>query len=209
MFTGIVEETGIVKKFDGVNLNIQCKQVLQDVKLGDSIMVNGVCQTVIDFGQNYFVSKLSPETLKVTNFSKVKSGEIVNLERALTLNTRLGGHLVSGHTDCCGRLNNIQKFGQFLNLRFEVPKNFSKYIVYKGSVAVNGISLTVAEVCDNLFTVAVIEHTFENTNLKTLKIGDFVNIEVDILAKYVEKMLLAKDNNSKISMEFLAENGFV
>ncbi len=209
MFTGIVEETGTIIAIGANSITIECQKILEDVKLGDSIMVNGVCQTVIDFGENFFRANLSQETLNITTFSDSKQGDIVNLERALTLNTRLGGHLVSGHTDCKGQLISVQKNNQFYDMTFEIPAEFAKYIAYKGSITVNGISLTIAEINNNTVKVAVIPHTFENTNLKTLKNGDFVNIETDILAKYVEKMLSANDNKSKINMKFLAENGFV
>ena len=184
MFTGIVEELGKIKSFEtlssGAKLTVECKNILSDIKIGDSICVNGVCQTVTEFDSSSFSAMLSDETLKITNFSDIKQGDFVNLERALTLNSRLG-------------------------------QENSKYIVYKGSVTINGISLTVAGVDENSFTVAIIPHTFENTVLKYLKEGDSVNIETDILAKYVEKLLGFDDNKTKdtISMEFLKENGFV
>ena len=154
---------------------------------------------------------LSDETLNITNFSSAKQGDYVNLERALTLNTRLGGHIVSGHIDCTGKLVSVEKISDFYNLKFEIPLNMTKYVIYKGSVTINGISLTVAEINDNIFTVAIIPHTYKNTVLKYLKHGDNVNIETDILAKYVEKLLGLNDNGTKnnISMEFLKENGFV
>ena len=215
MFTGIVEETGIIKSFNslsnGAKLVIECKKILSDINIGDSICVNGVCQTVTEYNESSFTVMLSDETLNITNFSSAKQGDYVNLERALTLNTRLGGHIVSGHIDCTGKLVSVEKISDFYNLKFEIPLNMTKYVIYKGSVTINGISLTVAEINDNIFTVAIIPHTYKNTVLKYLKQGESVNIETDILAKYVEKLLGLNDNGTKnnISMEFLKENGFV
>ena len=213
MFTGIIEEIGKIKSFkkdtNGATIEVECSLVLEDTKLGDSIAINGVCQTVIELSPNSFKARVSYETLKVTTFENLKSGDIVNLERALTLNSRLGGHIVSGHVDCKGKFTKIEKLTDFYNLEFENPQEQTKYVVHKGSITINGISLTVAEINQNRFKVAIIPHTFENTNLKALNVGDNVNIETDILGKYVEKMLSAKDNNSKISMTFLQENGFV
>ena len=215
MFTGIVEETGTIKSFNalsnGAKLVIDCKKILSDINIGDSICVNGVCQTVSEYTDSSFTVMLSDETLNITNFSSAKQGDYVNLERALTLNTRLGGHIVSGHIDCTGKLVSAEKISDFYNLKFEIPHNMTKYIIYKGSVTINGISLTVAEINDNIFTVAIIPHTYKNTVLKYLKQGESVNIETDIFAKYVEKLLGLNDNktNSNISMEFLKENGFV
>lgn len=215
MFTGIVEETGKIKSFNvllnGAKLVVECKKILSDINIGDSICVNGVCQTVIEYTDSSFTVMLSDETLNITNFSSVEQGDYVNLERALTLNTRLGGHIVSGHIDCIGKLISVEKLSNFYNLRFEIPFEMTKYVVYKGSITINGISLTVSEIKDNMFTVAIIPHTYQNTVLKYLKQGDSVNIETDILAKYVEKLLGLNDNktNSNISMEFLKENGFV
>ncbi len=210
MFTGIIEEIGVIKEFSKSNdalIIVACEKILEDVKLGDSIAINGVCQTVVKFDNKSFTVQASSETLAVTSFSSLKTGDAVNLERALTLSTRLGGHIVSGHVDGLAKVKNIQKLSEFYNLKFEIGKDLAKYIVKKGSVTINGISLTVANIGLNEFEVAIIPHTFENTNLKNLKIGDFVNIEVDILAKYVEKFL-STGNNSAIDANFLKENGF-
>lgn len=213
MFTGIIEETGRVKsltpKTNGAEVIIACSKVLEDVKIGDSIAINGVCQTVIHSTLSEFSAEISDETLKITTLGALKSGDVVNLERALTLSSRLGGHIVSGHVDCRGKFINIEKLSDFYNLEFEIPEEQEKYVVYKGSITINGISLTVAEINRNVVKVAIIPHTFNNTNLKDLKIGDEVNIETDILGKYVEKFLSAKDNKKGISMDFLQENGFV
>lgn len=213
MFTGIIEETGkiikISKMTNGAMIEVLCRKVLDNTKVGDSIAINGVCETVTKISSSSFIAKISDETLNVTTFDNLKQGDEVNLERALTLNSRLGGHIVSGHVDCVGTLINVEQLSEFYNLEFEIPHEQSKYVVYKGSITINGISLTVAEVCNNRFKIAIIPHTFENTVLRCIKIGDNVNVETDILGKYVEKMLSVRDNKNDISMEFLQENGFV
>lgn len=215
MFTGIIEEIGTVKEFskgaDNALIIVECKKVLENTEIGDSIAINGVCQTVIKIDKNSFSAQVSSETLNVTTFSKLKTGAKVNLERALTLNSRLGGHIVNGHIDGLAKVKNIQKQSEFYNLNFEIEKNLEKYIAKKGSITINGISLTIAETTSNEFSVAIIPHTFENTNLNYLKIGDFVNIEVDILAKYVENFLSMNNNKSVTTVvdeNFLKENGF-
>ncbi len=213
MFTGIIEEIGEIKSFKRTSagaavLEVFCRKVLEDVKLGDSIAINGVCQTVIEFSTNSFKVEVSPETLDVTNFSKLSIGVAVNLERALTPTTRMGGHIVQGHVDATATLLKVEKLNNFYNLYFETDD--TKYIVKKGSITVNGISLTVADVNETCFKIAVIPHTFENTTLRTTRLGDILNIETDILGRYIEKFLSLKDNKeNKISMEFLRENGFV
>ena len=215
MFTGIIEELGLVKslikKSSGADITIQCNKVLENTKIGDSIAINGCCQTVVEIFGDTFKANVSEETLTVTNFSILKTGDVVNLERALTPQTRMGGHIVQGHVDCAGKFIKKEQLNEFYNLYFEVPENQSRYIAKKGSIAVNGISLTVAGVDQNIFHAAVIPHTFENTNLKFLKTYDNVNIETDILGKYVEKLLSVSDNNSesKIDENFLKENGFM
>ncbi len=217
MFTGIVEETGFIKSFDGHKLIIECSKVLENTQIGDSIAIDGCCQTVVSMSTNSFSADVSAETLKITK--GFKTGECVNLERALlpqglienasatgkegylrsTRQTRMGGHIVQGHIDGTGKYLG--------NMTFEVPKELDKYIVYKGSIAINGVSLTVSKNQNNTFSVAIIPHTLENTNLKYLKIGDLVNIETDILGRYVEKFLSTKNNN--ITEDFLKENGFM
>jgi riboflavin synthase len=215
MFTGIIEETGIVKAFsksaNSALITIECKIVNEDAKIGDSIAIDGVCQTVTNVDKNSFSAQVSSETLAVTTFANIKAGSKVNLERALTLSSRLGGHIVSGHVDCRANVKNIKKLEEFYNIEFEVEQNFSKYIAKKGSVCINGISLTVADISGERFNVAVIPHTFENTNLSSLKTGDFVNLEADVLAKYVEKILSTGNNGSTkvIDENFLTENGFM
>lgn len=197
MFTGIVEETGFIKSFDGEKLVVECSKVLEGTQIGDSIAIDGCCQTVVSIGKNTFQADVSSETLKITK--GFKTGECVNLERALTASTRMGGHIVQGHVD-----GTAKYIG---DMTFVVSKELDKYIVYKGSITVNGISLTVSKNQNNTFSAAIIPHTLENTNLKFLKTGDLVNIETDILGRYVEKFLSTKNNN--ITEDFLKENGFM
>lgn len=197
MFTGIVEETGFIKSFDGKRLVVECSRVLEGTKIGDSIAIDGCCQTVTAMNSNSFSADVSSETLRITK--GFKTGECVNLERALTPQTRMGGHIVQGHVD-----GTAKYLG---NMTFAVPEELDKYIVYKGSITVNGVSLTVSKNQNNAFSVAIIPHTLENTNLKDLKAGDLVNIETDILGRYVEKFLSMKNNN--ITVDFLKENGFI
>ena len=208
MFTGIVEELGRVQAITKDKITVECGTVLVDAKLGDSIAVNGVCLTVVNILPNSFVADVSPETFKVTSLGDLKVGSFVNLERAMIANGRFGGHMVSGHIDGRGKFISVQKNGEFYDLKIELESEQMKYVVKKGSIAINGISLTIAGINKNEISIAVIPHTFEKTNLKTLKSGDFVNIEVDIIAKYVEKFLSTSDNKSRISLEFLQEHGF-
>jgi len=208
MFTGIIEEVGKIQSISQNKISVSANKITDDLKLGDSVAVNGVCLTVTKFSSNFIEADVSPETMKVTMLRELKSGDMVNLERALPVNGRLGGHIVSGHTDGIGRLKSIRNTGDFYNIEIEIPQEYQNQVVKKGSIAINGISLTVADIQKNIVSIAVIPHTFENTNLKTLYSGDYVNIETDILAKYVEKFLSTSDNKTGISMEFLMENGF-
>jgi riboflavin synthase len=211
MFTGLIEEIGIIKEFsrngNSALITVECSKILTSSLIGDSIAIDGVCQTITKISSNTFCAQISQETLNVTTFAQFKTGQKVNLERALTLSSRLGGHIVTGHIDGLAKVKSIQKQADFYNLKLEIDKILSKYIVKKGSIALNGISLTIADTISNEFSIAIIPHTFENTNLKYLKNGDFVNIEADILAKYVEK-ILSTNNNSVVNENFLKENGF-
>ena len=208
MFTGIIEEIGKIQTITQNSITIQAKIVLEETKIGDSIAVNGVCLTVTSIGNNYFTADVSPTTMKVTSLSYLKTGSSVNLERALQVGARFGGHIVSGHIDGKGKIKNIKKENEFYDVTVDIPAVLTKYAAKKGSITINGISLTIADAIENSIKIAVIPHTFENTNLKTLQIGDYVNIETDILAKYIEKFLSTSDNKTGISMEFLMENGF-
>ena len=208
MFTGIIEETGVIQSITSNSISIQCEKVLENTKVGDSIAVNGVCLTVTQLKESSFLADVSPETFKVTMLGELQKGDCVNLERALLLSNRLGGHIVSGHIDTVGSISNLSKNNDFYDLMVNFDSKYKKYIVKKGSISINGISLTIAECGDNFVTIAVIPHTFENTVLKMLNKGKNINVEFDILAKYVEKNLLSADN-SNITMNFLERNGFV
>lgn len=208
MFTGIIEETGLITAISNNKITIQCQKILEDTKNGDSIAVNGVCLTVTNLDNKCFTADVSHETLKVTTLSELKIGDYVNLERALSLKDRLGGHIVSGHIDAIGVIDSISNKKTFFDIKITFDECYKKYIVQKGSITINGISLTICETGNNFVTITVIPYTFDNTTLKHIKSGDNVNLEFDILAKYVEKNLLSADN-SNITMSFLERNGFV
>ncbi|MGA1846917.1 riboflavin synthase [Deferribacter abyssi] len=202
MFTGIIEEIGKVKSVQNNSnsfvITIECNKVLEDTNIGDSISVNGVCLTVITMGNNFFSADISYETLNKSSLKYLKNGDVVNLERALTLTSRLGGHLVLGHVDGLGVIKGIRKMGESYILSVSYPTKLDKYIAEKGSVTVDGISLTVASQREYTFNVAVIPHTFEFTALKYKTTGDYVNIEVDVLARYLEKLLKNEEKTSKL-----------
>ena len=189
MFTGIVEEVGVVAKISGNAMTVRASKVLEDVKLGDSISVNGACLTAVDFSKSEFSVDLSPETMRRTTLGQLSVGGPVNLERALLASDRMGGHIVQGHVDGTGRVMSIKTDGDSIVFRIRVPKRLNRYIVEKGFVAVDGISLTVVKRGASSFTLAVIPYTLENTNLSAVSVGDRVNLEADILAKYVESLL--------------------
>lgn len=193
MFTGIIEEIGkvnsIIKGSSSLKIHIKCAKVLENSKIGDSISVNGVCLTITNIDDSSFFADVSYETINKTSINNILVGQLVNLERALTLSTPLGGHLVQGHIDTTGVISSISKKGEAFLLKVSYPNNIDKYIVEKGSVAIDGISLTVSNVNGNTFDIAVIPHTFKNTILCNKKNGDKVNIEVDMIARYSEKLL--------------------
>ena len=189
MFTGIVEEVGTVTGLEGQRLTIAAGTVLEGVKLGDSIAVNGACLTVVDFEHSSFSVELAPETLKRTSFGSWLPGRQVNLERPLAVSDRLGGHIVQGHVDSTGRITSLKPEGDCVIFRVASPKRLMPYIVEKGFVAVDGISLTVVKVGASSFTLSVIPYTLSNTNLQSQAKGGRVNLEVDIVAKYVESLL--------------------
>ena len=189
MFTGIVEEVGVVAKISDKAMTVRASKVLEDVKLGDSIAVNGACLTSVDFSKSEFSVDLSPETMRRTSLGQLSVGGLVNLERALLAGDRMGGHIVQGHVDGTGRVMSIKEDGDSIIFRIRVPKRLNRYIVEKGFVAVDGISLTVVKRGASSFTLAVIPYTRENTNLSAVSVGDRVNLEADILAKYVESLL--------------------
>jgi len=212
LFTGIIEEVGHVSRIGGGSLVIDCHKVLEDVQLGDSIAVNGVCLTVTHFDKSSFTADVMPETVRRTSLAELKKGSPVNLERALTLASRLGGHIVSGHIDSTGEIVKFADEGNAILMTISAGPELLRYIVEKGSVALDGISLTVAKVTDSDFTVSLIPHTREVTNLGSKKTGSPINIETDVLGKYVEKMLQGKrepqQSQSTLTLDFLRENGF-
>jgi len=193
MFTGIIEETGEIAGMtdsgDFRTLKVRARSVMDDLKAGASIAVNGVCLTARRFDSDGFSAELSRETLERTSLGHLAQGSIVNLERPMRADSRFGGHIVQGHVDGIGHIRRFDREGDAWNLEIEYPEKDANYIVEKGSISVDGISLTVATIGSGTFSVAIIPHTFENTNLKAAKAGDPVNLEFDILAKYVEKMI--------------------
>lgn len=214
MFTGIVEEVGQVKAIGNGTLQIQATKVLEDVKLGDSIAVNGICLTVTGFNSHSFQADVMPETIKRTSLGELKLGSPVNLERALTLSSRLGGHIVSGHIDGTGRIVSLKEDKNAILMKIQADGAILRYIVEKGSVALDGISLTVAQVGSKDFTVSLIPHTRQVTNLSVKGEGSLINIENDVVGKYVAKLLQPAGESadvaakSSITMDFLKENGF-
>jgi len=195
MFTGIIEELGTVKLVErlehGARIQISATLVTSDTKDGDSIAVNGVCLTAMDVSKTGFAADISQETLDRSTLGSLRSGSRVNLERSVTPATRLGGHLVQGHVDGRGTFVHAEQNGEFYTVRIGFPTELARYFVYKGSVAVEGISLTIASLADNHFDIAVIPKTWELTNLSILSAGNSVNLEADVIAKYVERMLQA------------------
>jgi len=189
VFTGIVEEVGVVAKISDNGMTVLATKVTEDLKLGDSIAVNGTCLTAVSFDRTEFSVDLSPETMRRTSLGQLSVGGPVNLERALLASDRMGGHIVQGHVDGTGRIMSTKRDGDSTIFRIRVPKRLNRYIVEKGFVAVDGISLTVVKIGASSFTLAVIPYTLKNTNLAALSVGDRVNLEADILAKYVESLL--------------------
>ena len=219
MFTGIIEGTGklLAKRGAGGGLafDLQAGFDLTDPEEGESVAVNGVCLTAYNIDGRKFTVDVSPESLSRTTLGELAVGGIVNMERALRLSDRLGGHIVSGHVDCVATVSERQPKGDFTLLTFSYPKEFGRYVIEKGSITINGISLTVNSCTDDSFEVSIIPHTLKITGLGDLKRGSKVNIEVDIIGKYVEKMLQPGDtkggqktSNGGINPAFLAENGF-
>jgi riboflavin synthase len=210
MFTGIIENAGAVKRItrkgEDALLIIDTSLNLDDTKVGDSIAVNGACLTVTEKTDRGFSADVSAETLTRTNLKLLKSGDRVNLEKSLRMNSFLGGHLVLGHVDGLGKIQEKMNKSNSLQLGVEIDTELSRYIVEKGSVAVDGISLTVNRCEKNRFYVTIIPHTARNTTLEFKKVADLVNIETDIIGKYVEKLL---NRGKGIDMRFLAEHGFL
>lgn len=215
MFTGLIEEIGkiqsIIKGEKSARITIKAEKVLQEVRLGDSISTNGVCLTVTEFTSNSFSVDVMAETMRRSNLHMLSSGDEVNLERALKLGDRLGGHLVSGHIDGMGTITKYENEDNAVWVTIETSKEILKYIVQKGSISIDGISLTVASVGETAFKVSIIPHTKDITTLLRKKAGEVVNLECDMVGKYIEKLLYSKEQasiKSGIDMNFLSENGF-
>lgn len=210
MFTGIVEEIGTVKSIKrgakSFTLCIAADKVLENTRIGDSIAANGVCLTVTSMGSACYYADVMPETMRCTNFADLSVGSRLNLERAMAVGDRLGGHIVSGHIDGTGRVTNLERDDNAIWVTIAASPQIMKYIVMKGSIAIDGVSLTVAYVDSGTFKVSIIPHTQEQTTLTSKKVGDIVNLENDILARYVEKLM--QKQGGGLSLEFLKENGF-
>jgi len=214
MFTGIIEEIGKIENTTsiagGLNININAGKILEDIKVNDSICIDGVCLTVTKISNNSFWIDAVGATLEKSTFNHIHKNDLVNLERSVKLNDRLGGHLVQGHVNGIGKISDLKKLGENYLLKIMIPENLVKYIIREGSIAINGISLTISDLESNEISISIIPHTWLNTNLKTKRVNDLVNIEVDVLAKYVEK-LLSNVNGSEvknISENWLKELGY-
>ena len=216
MFTGLIQSIGRVhslkRQGDSAQLQISSSLVNADLQLGESIAVNGACLTVTAWDNNSFTVDVSPETLKCTTLGQSRANSPVNLERAMCLSDRLGGHLVSGHIDCVATVRRRYQDQNAIRFEFSVPQEVMRYLVEKGSVAVDGVSLTVNQVEADMFSVAVIPHSLEMTTLKNCREGSQVNIETDLLGRYVERLLQGRidsQNKQKADLDFLAKNGFL
>jgi riboflavin synthase len=216
MFTGIIEEVGTIRDMRlisaGAVITASARIVTSDLKIGDSIAVNGVCLTATKTDPHYFSCDVSAETLRLSSFKQTRQGARINLERSLSIGSRLGGHFVQGHVDGVGRLIFKNRSGEGWEMSFEFPNDLERYLVYKGSIAVDGISLTISSLGSNTFSVAVIPHTLESTNLSQLGVGDIVNLEVDILGKYFERFfqlgLIQDGKRGQMTVEYLKDQGF-
>jgi riboflavin synthase len=214
MFTGIIEGVGriaeIAKQNGNRRLTVSAAQLTTELKKGDSIAVSGVCLTAVDITTSSFAADLADETWKRTSFSRIKPGALVNLELPMRADGRFGGHIVQGHVDGTGTFLGLDRIASADDywMRIEIPPALARYVIFKGSLSIEGISLTVANIVGTIVTVAVIPHTVKMTNLKSLNPGDPINLEVDMVAKYVEKMLKGESANSSLTVERLVEQGF-
>ncbi len=217
MFSGIIEEMGVVKGViktrQGSSVSILAKAVLESLRVGDSVTVSGVCLTVVGFDRTEMKADISPETAKVTTLGSLKAGDPVNLERAMRLGDRLGGHLVTGHVDAIGTIRARAQEADALQLMIEAPREVLRYCVPKGSITVDGISLTLNEVTDRGFRVTIISHTAKVTTLGIKQVGDAVNLEADLVGKYVERLLPGQESGSqpdiKIDKDYLQKRGLI
>lgn len=217
MFTGIIEEMGVVKTAaqapPGSGLTILAKRVLEGLATGDSITVNGACLTVVGFDTTQFWVDVSPETAKVTTLGGLKAGDPVNLERAMRLSDRLGGHLVTGHVDGIGTIRARAQDAQAIQMKIEAPREILRYCVTKGAITVDGISLTINQVDEQVFLITVIPHTAKVTTLGLKQVGETVNLESDLIGKYVERFFRARDGSAQpdiqIDKDYLARRGLI
>ena len=217
MFTGLVAELGTVQRLarqgNSYHLTVGAKKVLENLKIGDSVAVNGACLTVVRMDDSSFTADVMPETVRLTNIGSLQPGSRVNLERTLRLCDGLDGHIVSGHVEGLGTISEQRPEGIAVVVTISTPPELLKYIIKKGSIAIDGISLTVTEVTDTSFSVSLIPHTAKETTLGLKKVGDSVNLETDILGKYVERMLTwhqkQEDKKDTLDMNMLLENGFL
>ncbi|GAL22463.1 riboflavin synthase eubacterial/eukaryotic [Vibrio maritimus] len=216
MFTGIIEAVGTLKaitpKGEDISVTVEVGKLdMGDVKLGDSIATNGVCLTVTDYSETSYQADLSVETLNKTGFADYRVGDKVNLEKAMLPTTRFGGHIVSGHVDGVGEIVDRQHVGRAIEFWVQMPSELSKYVAEKGSITVDGISLTVNDLRKDAFKITIVPHTTEETTIDHFQVGRKVNLEVDVLARYMERLLNAQaqsEPESRLTMEFLQQNGF-
>lgn len=206
MFTGIIEEVGAISRRSGSDITVLAKTVLEGVHEGDSIAVNGTCLTVVSHDAESFVVQVSPETYKRTTLGGLKVGDAVNLERALAAGARMGGHFVQGHVDGVGRVHSVKPQGDFALWRFQAPTEVARYLVQKGSIAIDGISLTVVDPVGDTFDVAIIPATLQKTTLSSKRSGDPVNMEADMLAKHIFQFM--KNMSGGVTIEKLKRHGF-
>lgn len=217
MFTGIIEALGtidsMVDQGESIRLKVGVGKLdMSDVALGDSIATNGVCLTVVDYSPHHYSADVSAETIRLTGFAQYKPGTQVNLEKAMQVSSRFGGHIVSGHVDGVGEVSRIIQHSDYVEIWIDAPDELAKYIAHKGSITVDGVSLTVNKVNGSEFMLWIIPHTLQETVLGTYKTGTRVNLEVDVIARYLERLMLGDKAASKkndISLEFLAEHGYL
>jgi riboflavin synthase len=218
MFTGIIQALGTIRSLENkgtdIRLTVDSAALdMNEVKLGDSIATNGVCLTVVEFTDSYYQADVSAETIKHTAFADYGVGSRVNLELAMRPCDRFGGHIVSGHVDGVGKVSKITTHQKYVEIRIEAPSSLAKYIAHKGSITIDGVSLTVNEVNGNEFMLWIIPHTLQETVIGNYRVGHLVNLEVDLVARYLERLLMgekaAEKKSAKIDMAFLADNGFL
>ena len=215
MFTGIVEEIGKIERISpiqgGCSIKIKSNKIIDDLSVNDSVCIDGVCLTVTKKDSSFFFADAVGATLEKTTFGNLKTGSFVNLERSLKLSDRLGGHLVQGHVNGIGNISEIKKLGENYLVKVVIPQQLEKYLIKEGSIAINGISLTIADLNTNEISISIIPHTWQNTNFNSKKVADEVNIEIDILAKYVEKLLNNENTRAveiKLTENWLKELGY-